>query len=87
MSDANTLGETQQTLRHFCEFAGAIVNKDRTDVCLKETLFDKDDSFSRCPRCSRLCEWEPEEAVVPWQGMAELNNNVANEREPIDLRR
>jgi hypothetical protein len=36
-----------------------------SDCCLQETLFDKDDSFSRCPRCLRLCEWELVDAVVP----------------------
>jgi hypothetical protein len=29
-----------------------------SDCCEQEVLFTENDSFSRCPRCSRLCEWE-----------------------------
>ena len=29
-----------------------------SDCCERELLFAENDSFSRCPRCSRLCEWE-----------------------------
>jgi len=29
-----------------------------SDCCLQEVLFDSGESFSRCPRCSNLCEWE-----------------------------
>ena len=35
-----------------------------SDCCLEELLFDKDDSFSRCPRCSSLCGWELIETLV-----------------------
>jgi len=29
-----------------------------SDCCEQELLFTENDSFRRCPRCSRLCEWE-----------------------------
>ena len=29
-----------------------------SDCCERELLFTENDSFRRCPRCSRLCEWE-----------------------------
>ena len=29
-----------------------------SDCCEQELLFVENDSFPRCPRCSRLCEWE-----------------------------
>jgi hypothetical protein len=35
-----------------------------SDCCLEEITFQKDASFSRCPRCLRLCEWEPVDVVV-----------------------
>lgn len=38
-----------------------------SDCCLQELLFAKDDSFSRCPQCWKLCEWELVEVVVPAQ--------------------
>jgi len=41
-----------------------------SDCCGREMRFDKDDSFSRCPRCLRLCEWEPVDAAVPLQATA-----------------
>ena len=46
-----------------------------SDCCLEEMLFDANDSFSRCPHCSRLCEWELVDAVVPWQDIAKLNDS------------
>jgi len=46
-----------------------------SDCCMQERRFDKDDSFSRCPRCLRLCEWEPVEAVGAWQEMAASNHD------------
>jgi hypothetical protein len=45
-----------------------------SDCCAAEMLFDSDDSFSRCPRCLRLCEWEPVDSVVAWEEMAVSNN-------------
>jgi|SoiMethySBSTD1v2_1073268.scaffolds.fasta_scaffold164759_2 hypothetical protein len=35
-----------------------------SDCCLKEVTFQKDASFSRCPQCLGLCEWEPVEVAV-----------------------
>ena len=29
-----------------------------SDCCEQELLLIENDSFTRCPRCSRLCEWE-----------------------------
>jgi len=29
-----------------------------SDCCLLEVMFDSGDSFSRCPQCSNLCDWE-----------------------------
>jgi hypothetical protein len=47
-----------------------------SDCCLQEMLFDKDESFSRCPKCSGLCEWYLVDAVVGWQELAELNDTA-----------
>ena len=40
-----------------------------SDCCLQELLFAKDDSFSRCPRCLQLCEWELVDAAEAVQEM------------------
>jgi hypothetical protein len=45
-----------------------------SECCVHERLFDEGDSFTRCPQCSRLCEWESVDAVAPWQEAAALNN-------------
>jgi hypothetical protein len=29
-----------------------------SDCCLLEVFFKSGDSFSRCPKCSSLCDWE-----------------------------
>jgi hypothetical protein len=29
-----------------------------SDCCLQEIMFDSGESFSRCPRCANLCDWE-----------------------------
>ena len=29
-----------------------------SNCCLQELRFDRNESFRRCPQCSRLCEWE-----------------------------
>lgn len=29
-----------------------------SECCLQDILFDTGDSFSRCPRCSKLTAWE-----------------------------
>jgi hypothetical protein len=46
-----------------------------SDCCLQELFFDKDDSFSRCPRCLRLCEWEAVDAAGALQEMAGSNSH------------
>jgi hypothetical protein len=35
--------------------------------CNEETLFDRQDTFSRCPACHSLCFWQLVEPVVSWQ--------------------
>jgi hypothetical protein len=37
-----------------------------SECCMDEALFDRNDSFSRCPKCQRLCRWELVEPVVSW---------------------
>jgi hypothetical protein len=50
-----------------------VLGRYASDCCLKEASFDKGDTFTRCPRCSRLCEWELVESIVEWQG--KINDN------------
>ena len=50
-----------------------------SDCCLQEVLLDAQDSFPRCPRCLRLCEWELVDAVLPLQGLAELEHDHQHE--------
>jgi hypothetical protein len=33
-----------------------------SECCVEEVEFDAGDCFSRCPRCHKLCEWEPVES-------------------------
>jgi hypothetical protein len=35
-----------------------------SDCCGEELIFDKNDCFSRCLRCERLCEWELIENLI-----------------------
>ena len=35
-----------------------------SECCLQEASFKKNASFSRCPRCLQLCEWEHAETAV-----------------------
>ena len=47
-----------------------------TECCDQELILDTSDTFSRCPRCQHLCEWEYEyELVIPED--AEQTNGVA----------
>ena len=39
--------------------------------CLEETVFDREDTFARCPKCERLCRWQFVERVVSWQELDE----------------
>ncbi len=32
--------------------------------CNVELIFDKGDTFCRCPRCEHLCEWDLLESLV-----------------------
>jgi hypothetical protein len=34
------------------------------DCCEEELIFDKGDTFWRCPRCQNLCRWELEEKIT-----------------------
>jgi len=47
-----------------------------SDCCGQELLFTQDDSYSRCPRCSRLCEWELVDSGISWKEMS--HGKVAN---------
>lgn len=35
-----------------------------SECCGEELVFDSGDTFSRCPRCLHLCEWELVEPLV-----------------------
>jgi hypothetical protein len=38
-----------------------------TECCNVELIFDIGDTFVRCPRCSRLSEWELQDEIVNLQ--------------------
>jgi hypothetical protein len=42
--------------------------------CHEETLFDRLDTFSRCPCCQRLCFWEYVEPIVSWLDLMESDD-------------
>ena len=42
-----------------------------SECCKGELLFDRNDKFSRCPVCERLCGWVYIEAVVSWTELQE----------------
>ena len=44
--------------------------------CHEEALFDRNDTFSRCPRCESLCFWEHVEPVVSWRDLMELDDEL-----------
>ena len=50
-----------------------------SDCCEQELRFKENDSFSRCPRCFRLCEWELVDSVISWNEMS--NGEVAKDLE------
>jgi hypothetical protein len=35
-----------------------------TECCSAELIFDVGDTWVRCPRCHRICEWELEDELV-----------------------
>jgi hypothetical protein len=37
---------------------------------MREVIFDEYDSFTRCPRCLQLCEWELVDTAVMLPEMA-----------------
>jgi hypothetical protein len=49
-----------------------------SDCCLQERTFSENDSFVRCPRCLRLCEWDLVDAPV-WPGGPELGAGESHE--------
>ena len=57
--------KTTETVRELALYASS--------CCLHEVVFDRNDTFSRCPKCERLCRWQLVERVVSWQ---ELDNWV-----------
>jgi hypothetical protein len=44
--------------------------------CGEDALFDRKDTFSRCPACKSLCFWQLDEPVVSWLDM----DNAADEQ-------
>ena len=46
-----------------------------SNCCLQELRFDRNESFSRCPRCSRLCEWEFVDVVLSADEVAQQNSH------------
>jgi hypothetical protein len=48
-----------------------------SDCCVDEVLFDVNDRYSRCPKCSRLCSWEFVEKVISWHEMDDLESVAA----------
>lgn len=46
-----------------------------SECCVEEKSFHEEDSFSRCPRCLQLCEWEPVEVAPAWQGSKKDDKN------------
>jgi hypothetical protein len=47
------------------------------DCCNKELIFDVGDSFNRCPKCEKLCNWELVEVVVPFDKFGHLDEEAA----------
>jgi hypothetical protein len=47
-----------------------------SDCCEQELLFTENDSFRRCPRCFRLCEWELVDSVI--SGKETFHGDVGN---------
>jgi hypothetical protein len=45
--------------------------------CNEELLFYRNDSFSRCPKCRRLCFWKIVEEVVSWEEMNNFESEAA----------
>jgi hypothetical protein len=52
-----------------------------SECCLQEILFDAGDSFSRCPRCSNLCDWEVVDVASSLQEMRDLKESAGIEKQ------
>ena len=48
-----------------------------SECCREELIFDGGDTFLRCPRCTRLCEWELEEEIVAQDELEWMNEMAA----------
>jgi hypothetical protein len=40
-----------------------------SDCCNQDLIFDVGDTFCRCPKCMRLCEWELESRITPIEAL------------------
>lgn len=40
--------------------------------CNQEVIFEKKDTFTRCPACNRLCDWDLIETLISWRQFEEL---------------
>jgi hypothetical protein len=48
-----------------------------TECCGIELLFEIDDTFCRCPKCSAISKWEMVDVVVPWTALEQEDPMVA----------
>jgi hypothetical protein len=48
-----------------------------SQCCSSEELFDHGDTFSRCPKCLRLCDWELVEPVISYQELEPWTEQAA----------
>jgi hypothetical protein len=48
-----------------------------SECCGEELIFDRGDSFVRCPQCSSLCVWELEEEIISHDEFEDINGVVA----------
>ncbi len=48
-----------------------------SDCCGVELIFDTGDTFTRCPRCQGLCDWELVETLVTTAQLESLETEAA----------
>ncbi len=48
-----------------------------SDCCGEELIFFENDTFSRCPRCERLCTWELAEKLFLPEELEMMDQHVA----------
>ena len=48
-----------------------------TECCSAELVFDLGDTFSSCPQCQHLCEWECEQELVALEDLDRPNGLAA----------